>query len=680
MEAGTHVASPSLVLGWGRDRDPEDVLAREWLVTNGLGGYASGTVRGIATRRHHGVFVPDLPAPYGRTMMIPRLDEEVQVGQHRVLLTGAEYADGRIEGDGHLYLEEFRWEWQTPVWRFDIEGCRVEKRTVMPYGQNTVYVRYAVLDGPPMRLKLRPFIVFRMHEAPLGKGEGSRGVLAMPDGRYEIDWGGDRPVMKMALRPGAGIFVVHDVIDRDVYYRIERERGYHDVEEQFSPGVFSVDVAPGTSVAFVASLESWETLEFGADPIIEAERHRIEGLLARADPRARQGAAAQLVLAADQFIVFPVSRKEEQVLAHAAGHELRTVIAGYHWFTDWGRDTMIALEGLTMCTGRHEDAKAILLTFSRYVRNGLIPNLFPEGRRSALYHTADATLWFFHALDRYEASTNDRETLLTLYPVLESILECHLEGTDFGIAVDRKDGLLRAGAEGYQLTWMDAKVDGWVVTPRRGKPVEIQALWYNALRLMAQWSGALHRRGDRWNELADQAKMSFNARFWYASGGYLYDVVDSEGGDDHTLRPNQIFSISLRHPILSPERWRPVVDVVTEHLLTPVGLRSLTPGHRDYKAAYFGDLRDRDAAYHQGTVWAWLIGPYLDARRKIHSERDDAGRILRGFEEHLREGAVGTISEIFDAEAPYRPRGCVAQAWSVAEVLRALCQAPEGGP
>jgi predicted glycogen debranching enzyme len=674
-EAKAHIATPSLVFDREEGRDPDVLLGREWLVTNGLGGYSSGTVRGIATRRHHGAFVPDLPAPYGRTMMIPRIDDEVQVGRRRVLLAGAEYADGRIEGRGHLHLEEFRLEGQMPVWRFEIDGCRLEKRVVMPHGQNTVYVRYAVLEGPSIRLRLRPFVVFRMHEAPLGESEAPPGVLALHRGRYEIHWGGDRPAMKMALRPHAGVFVLQDIVDRNVYYRIERERGYAHVEEQCSPGFFSVDAGPGTSIAFVASMESWESLEFGADPIIEAERHRIEGLLARADPRARQGMAARLVLAADQFIVFPVSRREEQVLADAAGHELRTVIAGYHWFTDWGRDTMIGLEGLTLCTGRHEEAKAILLTFSRYVRNGLIPNLFPEGRRSALYHTADATLWFFHALDRYEASTNDRDTLERLYPVLKSIIERHLEGTDFGIGVDRKDGLLRAGAEGYQLTWMDAKVDGWVVTPRRGKPVEIQALWYNALRLMAQWSEALHRPADRWGELAEHTRVSFNARFWYEPGTYLYDVVDSEGGDDHSLRPNQIFSVSLRHPILNPARWRPVVDAVTDRLLTPVGLRSLAHGHRDYKAAYFGDLRARDAAYHQGTVWAWLIGHYLDARRRVHADGDDANRILRGFDEHLREGAVGTISEIFDAEAPYRPRGCVAQAWSVAEVLRALCHA-----
>jgi predicted glycogen debranching enzyme len=677
MEHSMTSIAPILVFPWNAQDDPATLLSREWLVTNGLGGYASGTVRGIATRRHHGLFVPDLPAPRGRTMMVPRIDEEVAVGGKWILLGGAEYDDGRLEGEGARYLKEFRWEWQTPVWVFEIEGHRLEKRIVMPYGLNTVYIEHVLLTGDPLQFRVRPFVMHRRHDAPLVSDGDHHEWLMIHRGRYEIHWGEDTPVLKLALRPSSGVFVADEMTRDGVCYRVERDRGYAYIESLFSPGYFMAELQAQESTSFVASTELWESLEFGAGPIREAERQRFEQLLGRAPAETRHGIGPQLVLAADQFIVFPASRVEEQTLARASGHDLRTVIAGYHWFTDWGRDTMISLEGLTLCTGRHEEAKAILKTFARYVKDGLIPNLFPEGQRSALYHTADATLWYFHALDRYERATTDRDTLEALFPILVDILEYHVTGTDFGIGMDPRDGLLRAGAEGYQLTWMDAKVDGWVVTPRRGKPVEIQALWYNALRLTAMWAEQLGQQPDRWLALAQRTAESFNARFWYEPGHFLYDVVDGEGGDDVSLRPNQIFALSLRFPVLAQDRWKAVVDTVSLKLLTPLGLRSLAPGHRDYKPAYFGDLRARDAAYHQGTVWAWLIGHFLDAWLEVYADKKKARAMLMGFEAHLREAGIGTISEIFDAEAPSTPRGCIAQAWSVAEVLRAYVATAE---
>jgi len=341
---------------------------------------------------------------------------------------------------------------------------------------------------------------------------------------------------------------------------------------------------------------------------------------------------------------------------------------------------MLSLEGLTLLTGRHVEAGYILRIFAAYIRDGLIPNLFPEGEKEGLYHTADATLWFFHAIDRYLEITQDRGTLKLLLPKLLDIVEHHVHGTRFGIGVDSHDGLLRQGQEGYQLTWMDAKVGDWVVTPRAGKAVEINALWYNALRLVESW---LCEAGDgqearRLGEFAEQAQQSFNERFWYATGGYLYDVVDGAQGDDPACRPNQLLAIALRYPILAAARWQPVLEVVQQRLLTPVGLRSLAPGHPDYKPKYDGDLRARDAAYHQGTVWAWLIGPFIDAWLNVYpDDRAGARRFLHGFKHHLGEGCVGSISEIFDAEAPYTPRGCVAQAWSVAEVLRCWVKTAE---
>jgi predicted glycogen debranching enzyme len=373
-------------------------------------------------------------------------------------------------------------------------------------------------------------------------------------------------------------------------------------------------------------------------------------------------------------LIKPVGRTRDTVQAHSIGDEVRTVIAGYHWFTDWGRDTMISLEGLTLATGRTLEAQYILRSFAKYIRNGLIPNMFPEGKISGLYHTADATLWFFHAADRYIQETGDTETLEVLLPKFLDIIDHHQKGTDFGIGVDPSDGLLRQGAPGYQLTWMDAKVDDWVVTPRRGKAVEINALWYNALCVTAGW---LETAGDtdrakRFSTVASDLYATFNAKFWSPDLGYCFDVVDKEGGgNDSSLRPNQILSISLPHAILAEDKWQAVVNTVRKQLVTPLGLRSLAPSDPNFKPYYDGDLRARDAAYHQGTVWAWLIGPFFDAWLRANpTDWETAKTFLSGFDSEMSESGIGTISEIFDAEPPFNPRGCIAQAWSVAEVLR----------
>jgi predicted glycogen debranching enzyme len=334
---------------------------------------------------------------------------------------------------------------------------------------------------------------------------------------------------------------------------------------------------------------------------------------------------------------------------------------------------MISLEGLTLTTGRVDEARDILRTFAFYFRDGLIPNLFPEGNKEGLYNTADATMWFFHALDRYLRVSGDWATVELLLPKLDESIDHHVAGTRFNIGIDPKDGLLRQGADKLALTWMDAKMGDWVVTPRRGKPVEINALWYNAVCLTADWherSGNASR-AQYLRDLARRTRESFNRRFWYDEGQYLYDVIDGDAGDDPACRPNQILSFALEYPVLEQSRWAAVLDTVERRLLTPVGLRSLDPGHAEYQRTYSGDLRRRDGAYHQGTVWAWLIGPFIDAWIRTHpGSAPDARRYLSGFLQHLDEACVGSISEIFDAEPPYRPRGCVAQAWSVAEVLR----------
>jgi predicted glycogen debranching enzyme len=460
-----------------------------------------------------------------------------------------------------------------------------------------------------------------------------------------------------------------------ILYPVEEHRGYQARGTLWSPGYYRLRLCKGERATLVASTEPFDAIAvLPPEEALTAERERRLRLLAQALPAAREGTPAELVLAADPFIVTPAGRTEESARARASGDEVRTVIAGYHWFTDWGRDTMISLEGLTLVTGRHTEAGYILRTFAHYVRDGLIPNMFPEGEKEGLYHTADATLWFFHAVHRYLRCTNDRHTLATLYPTLKKVVAAHIAGTKFGIHVDPRDHLLAQGATGYQLTWMDAKVDDWVVTPRRGKPVEINALWYNALCLMGQWAADLEDRdAQEYRDMAARVRKSFNERFWYEAGGFLFDVVDTEqGGNDPKCRPNQLLALSLEHPVLDRERWRPVMRTVEQQLLTPVGLRSLAPIDHEFKARYYGDLRTRDAAYHQGTVWAWLAGPYVDAWLRAYPD-DIAGawRAIEGFAPHLDEACIGSISEIFDAEPPFTPRGCIAQAWSVAEVLRA---------
>jgi len=658
----------------------ELLLNREWLVTNGLGGYASGTVSGAITRRYHGLLVAALPAPLGRMVMWSHVSEFLRFGDNDVVSLGAEErAGGQLELKSADYLTEFRLEDGLPVWIYRVRDVTVEKRVLLPHLQNTVHISYQVVAGKtPPRLELRPAFHFRHHETPVNEGTGGPYKLTAVDGRYEI--AGPRrkmPPLRMRLCGRDSAFTIESSTIAQVVYRIEQQRGYAHEGELWSPGFFRVDLSEQSTATLVASTEPWDIVDvLGPEDVLAAERERRARLLVEAEPRAQDGVAAELVFAADQFVITPAGRFEEAARAHAAGDEVRTVIAGYHWFTDWGRDTMISLEGLTIVTGRWLEAGYILRTFAHYVRDGLIPNMFPDKEKQGLYHTADATLWFFHALGRYLQHSVDHITLKLLLPILTDIAEQHLRGTKFNIHVDPKDGLLAQGQEGYQLTWMDAKMGDWVVTPRRGKAVEINALWYNALCLLAGW---LRESDDAesaqvYEDHAKRARESFNDRFWFADGGYLYDVVDCNGQPgtyDLSCRPNQLFAISLDHPVLDESRWKSVLDVAEKELLTPVGLRSLSPKDPEYKPLYAGDLRSRDGAYHQGTVWAWLIGPFIDAWLKIHpSERHGARKFLEVFPVHLSDNGLGSISEVFDAREPHMAGGCIAQAWSVAEVLR----------
>jgi predicted glycogen debranching enzyme len=657
-------------------RDLMMLLDEEWLITNGLGGYACGTICGAATRRYHGWLVAAHPAPMGRVMMFNLLTEQFRFHDwSHVNVGGAERPGGNLDIQGADLLDEFRVEMGQPIWRYKAHDHVVEKRVFMTHHGNTVFIVYRLLEGPgPVRLKLRPSVHFRGHDDPVSSRSPEPYVLTATDARYELSARGDFPTLRLRLVGDHPAFTLDFERSPEMLYRIEESRGYDGIGVLWSPGVFRVNLRHGHDVVLSASTETWDHIcALPAAEGLAAELARRRHLLAAAAPAAREGLGGELVLAADQFIIRPAARAEDTARASATGAKARTVIAGYHWFTDWGRDTMISLEGLTLVTGRHAEANYILRTFASHVRDGLIPNYFPDRGKEGLYHTADATLWYFHALDRYTTISGDRDLMRALMPSLVDIIAHHQRGTRFGIGVDPKDGLLRQGAEGYQLTWMDAKVGDWVVTPRRGKAVEIDALWYNALRLMQRWHDELGSAAASaaMKDAADRVYESFNQRFWRGPDLGLFDVIDGEKGDDPACRPNQIFAVSLPHPVLESSRWPAVLDVVRRKLLTPVGLRSLSPDHPEYKSRYFGDLRSRDAAYHQGTVWAWLIGPFIDAWLRVHPDRRTEARgFLDGFSNHLSEACIGSISEVFDAEAPYTPRGCVAQAWSVAEVLR----------
>jgi len=663
----------------GDPNEQEALIKNEWLVTNGLGSYATGTIAGVPTRRFHSFLTVAHPDPLGRYVMLNQLSELVRFPDGSIQkIGGIEWASKDMELYGMSSLREFRVDCGMPVWRYELAGHVIEKWILMPYMSNTVHIGYRLLSGTgPVRLKIRVAVHFRPHNAALDQGlpADCYDLQASSVGRLEIH-GVSIPPLRLYMDGDSSAFTIEPKRFTDILYRIEQQRGYGAQGDLWSPGYFRVDLVEGKDVTFIASAENWDSiLALSPQEVFMAEMERRQRLLAIAAPELQQGLAKQLVLAADQFIVAPTKRVVEITRIRASGGDVRTVIAGYHWFTDWGRDTMISLEGLTLLAGRHVEAGHILRTFAYHLRDGLIPNMFPEGESEGVYYTADATLWFFHALDRYMEITGDTDIFKELLNKLLDIIDHHLQGTRFGIHCDPADSLLVQGDPRYALTWMDARMDDWVVTPRRGKAVEINALWYNALRVMEKWMKEESQiaRASEIAKLADATRLSFNQRFWNAQAGYLYDVVDGENGkNDPACRPNQLFAISLPHPVLDRQYWQPVLQVVKDRLLTPVGLRTLSPDHPDYKKDYHGDLRTRDAAYHQGTVWPWLIGPYIDAWSRVHPEQRKGAReyLEQLLERHLHEACIGNMSEIFDAESLFTPRGCIAQAWSVAEVMR----------
>ncbi|HWP19359.1 MAG TPA: amylo-alpha-1,6-glucosidase [Burkholderiaceae bacterium] len=661
---------PRLVLDrdLGPGSDPAAPLC-EWIVTNGIGGYAYGTLDGVPARRYHGLLVASLSHPRGRHVLIPAIDEVVAHAQGRTRLAGPPREPREEVGGRWRSLREFRLEGALPVWTYQVGDLLIERRLVMPHGHNAVALQWKLLSGPPCRLMLRPYLDMRRQDETLSCGgqPGFRwcGTVESAQAFECVSSRAPALALHMRVSPEAATFDPTPHREPDVRLAVEETRGYEHRVDLHSPGRWEVELRVGTPVVLQAWVDEPPPAPF--DALVEAEQHRQAALLDRAGPP--DGWSARLTLAGDQFVIQPGTRSD--TTEAAVPDDFRSVIAGYPWFGDWGRDTMISLEGLALCTGRYAEARAILHTFGHYIRDGLLPNLFPEGGREALYHTVDATLWFFHAVARYVQYTGDETLIDELYPRLEEVIERHREGTRFGIGVDPEDGLVRAAAEGYQLTWMDAKVDDWVVTPRRGKPVEIQALWFNALCWMAKWARDRDRRDADHLALAAQVRQSFNARYWDAARGHLKDVIDGPDGDDASLRPNQLFAISLDHPVLDRGRWDPVLAVVERELLTPYGLRTLGPREPAYQPHYRGTLRERDAAYHQGTVWPWLLGAYVDAALRAGRHASTLEPLFSALQDHLKEAGIGQLGEVFDAQPPHEPEGCIAQAWSVAECLRA---------
>ncbi len=639
----------------GRDLCSDEAVAsrREWLVTNGLGGFASGTVAGLLTRRYHGLLVAALKPPLGRTLLVTKLDETAMYDGRAYPLAANRWASGVTDPKGFIHLDRFHLDGTTPVWTYACADALLEKRIWMEQDANTTYVRYDLRRASaPLTLTLKALVNYRDYHGSTHAGDWQMQVDPVDPGLRVTAFAGAAPVYLLSDRAEAAIR--HDW-HHDFFLSVEAYRGLDAVEDHLHAGTFTARLDPGAALTLVLSTEAAPELD-GVAAFARRAAHEA-ALLAQADV---DDVLRPLVLAADQFVVRRPTPDDA---------EGRSIIAGYPWFGDWGRDTMIALPGLTLSTGRPDVAAGILRTFAHFVDQGMLPNRFPDAGDFPEYNTVDATLWYVEAIRAYHAATNDDGLLRNLFPVLQEIIDRHQQGTRFHIHVDPDDGLLYAGEPGVQLTWMDAKVGDWVVTPRIGKPVEVNALWYHALRCMAAFARRLGSRAEDYDALADHARAGFG-RFWNAERGYCFDVLDTPEGDDASLRPNQLLAVSLSNSPLSVAHQKAVVDGCARRLLTPHGLRSLAPDDPAYVGRYGGDTRQRDGAYHQGTVWAWLLGPFAEAHLRVYRDPEAVRSFLRPLLRHIADHGVGSLSEIFDGDPPHTPRGTTAQAWSVAEVLR----------
>ncbi len=631
--------------------DFSESSTREWLETNGIGGFACGTISGANTRRYHGILTAAADAPLGRVRWVSKIEETLLIGGRRYDLSSNQYPD-TVFPKGYAYIKRFCLD-PYPIWTFDVDGIEIERSIFMAHGENTTVSCWKMVSGGKgvgIGLEVRPLLSAVDYHHLRHENDGLNIVSKAGDGIVNVSSNSQTP----------DIYFAHNAIAcettglwyRNFEYAIEKERGFDFREDLFQP--FSLHFDLRRPAAVIISTEARAASD--AAMLEKREIRRRKKLIAMSS--AKDDFTRQLTLAADQFIV-----------RRGTGE---TVIAGYPWFTDWGRDTMIALPGLTLATKRPKIAKGILLEFSKHISQGMLPNRFADADGEAEYNTVDATLWYFEAIRAFLEKTGEYDFVhVNLYKKLADIIAWHVRGTRYGIHVDN-DGLLFAGDGRVQLTWMDAKIGDHVITPRTGKPVEIQALWYNTLMIMASMA---ERFGDsedesRYLAMAAKCSRSFNSLFWNESEECLFDVVNGDMRDG-SVRPNQIFAVSLKFSMLDTEIARKVVDKVEAALLTPFGLRSLSAVDPAYVPIYKGSPFERDSAYHEGTVWAWLIGGFADAYGRVYPER--ASRIeqlLEPFKTHILHAGLGQISEIFDATSPFHPRGCFAQAWSVAEVLR----------
>ncbi|MBE9163108.1 amylo-alpha-1,6-glucosidase [Tychonema sp. LEGE 06208] len=679
-----------MVIDFGREicGNLDSAESREWLVTNGIGGYASGTIANLLTRRYHGLLVAALKPPLARTLMLAKLDETAVYADRPYPLYTNRWADSAIEPHGYNLIESFYLEETTPVWRFALGDAILSKRIWMQQGANTTYIQYYLhRASKPVSLAVKALVNYRDYHHTTRASDWPVRLETLTDGVCVTAFEGAAPLYLLTDAEPEAQFRVSAPLYNWYYgfdLAAEKRRGLEYCEDHLHAATFHLTIAPGNSVTLIASTE--KNPELNGAKALEMRRTYHRQLLQNFSPaRESPDWIDRLVLAADQFIVNRPLPEEP---------EGKTIIAGYPWFSDWGRDTTIALPGLTICTGRWDIARSILRTFARYVDRGMLPNRFPDAGGAPEYNTADATLWYFEAIRAYCDCTGDDELLTELWPTLCEMVDWHIRGTRYNIRVDPDDGLVYAGETGVQLTWMDAKIGDWVVTPRIGKPIELSALWYNALQAMASFARRLGKSHHEYDRLGDRTSAGFT-RFWNDSTSYCYDVLDGPNGNDSSLRPNQIFAVSLpldsigprsatsllpgvrgketpRYtPLLTPIQRRCVVDACAQGLLTSHGLRSLSPQHPQYCGVYEGDQLQRDRAYHQGTVWGWLMGPFVLAHLHVYKDPARAREFLAPMAHHINSAGVGSLSEIFEGDAPHSPRGCTAQAWTVAEVLRA---------
>lgn len=635
--------------------DFESSSNREWLETNGIGGFASSTISGANTRRYHGLLTAAMRPPLGRVTMLSKFEEVITIGEETFELSANQYPN-EVHPRGYLYLRSFKLD-PFPVWEFEVGGITITKSVFMVHEQNTTVCEWTVSSdrSEDITLELKPLLSFVDYHSLQQETKEINAKYAEEEKCVIVDPFGDE----------RRLYFDHNADDitrtghwyKNFEYALEKERGFDFSEDLFQPFSMKFDLKEPASVIVSTGKQQI------SDVLTLREQEIARRNLITKTADATDDFTKQLALAADQFIV---SRGDG-----------KTIIAGYPWFSDWGRDTMIALNGLTLATNRFEIAKNILLEFSKHISKGMIPNRFPDEGEMPEYNTVDATLWYFEAVRAYTEKTENYAFIKDfLYEKLVEIVYWHERGTRFNIHTE-DDGLLFAGEKGWQLTWMDAKLGNDVFTPRVGKPVEIQALWYNALCTMADLAG---RFGDKdgkykYSEMAKKAKKSFTREFWNNQDECLFDVVDGDLKDP-SVRPNQIFAVSLHHSMLSAFRAKKIVKKVENELFTPLGLRSLSPIDPAYRPIYKGSPFERDSAYHQGTVWAWLMGAFIESLRRVYprgrKSKQYIEAILDGFKAHLMEEGIGQISEIFDGDAPHEPRGCFAQAWSVAEILRVL--------